>query len=183
MGELLKLIQSLDCDKLKYVELMQVIRKLEEKIAMYSAASKKLSEIRDEIKEKIRLRMIKEDIPSCDTDLGRLAPKTQDCLTMANFELFQSWLGDGVILDLKKAADAEGYTTPFNFILERYEQTAKTNDRLGYLNQSCFNKQKLKVMHEDPEDTLPPGIGVFPKNDLSITKPPKTKKGAKKTTS
>jgi len=122
--------------------------------------------------------MIKEELPSCDTDLGRLKPTSQDCLTMANFDLFLDWLRDGFLEDITAAAHADDIRAIRNAVLE-YRASTKPYDRLNLLTQSCFNKQKLKAMHEDPEDTLPPGIGIFEKNDLSITKPPKTKKGVK----
>lgn len=180
MEELLELIESLDYSKLRYAEIMEVIRMLEDRISMYDKASKQLKTKKDDIKEIVRLRMIDEGLEKADTDLGILKPTSQACLTMVNFDFFLDWLRDGVIEDIKYAAYKEGYETPIGYTIERYHNGSKVNDRLDYLKQACFNAKKLKAMHDDPEDTLPPGIGIFEKHDLSITKPSKTKKGAKK---
>jgi len=177
MDELLALIESLDCTTLKYGDVMQVYRLIEEKISMYELSAKKLKEQRDKIKDTIRQRMIDEDLPGVDTEYGRLAPAENTCFTMANQDLFLKWLREGVILDIQAAMDAEGYSTPFQFAMERYNSTPKTNDRLDFLKQACYNSKKIKSMHDDPEDTIPPGIGIYSNKKLSITKP---KKGAKK---
>ncbi len=181
MDEILKLIESLDIATTRYADIMMIIRMLEEKISMYDNAAKKLKIKKAEIKETVRLRMIDEGLEKTDTEFGNMTPQSSDCLTMANFDLFLNWLREGVVLDIKKAAYDEGFDTPIQFTLERYGSSVKANDRLSYLKQACFNSEKLKEMHEDPEDTLPPGIGIFQKEDLSITKATKKKKGAKKT--
>jgi hypothetical protein len=177
MEELLQLIESLDYKTLKYPDVMKIYRLIEEKVAMYEESAKKLKAERDNIKGIIRERMIEEGIPGVDTDFGRLAPTENECFTMANMDLFTSWLRQGVILDIQAAMDAEGYSTPFQFAIERYHSAPKSNDRLDFLKQACYNSKKIKSMHEDPEDTIPPGIGIYIDKKLSITKP---KKGAKK---
>lgn len=167
-------ISELNYDGLKYDEILQVIQMIEEKVILYDGRSKKLKSEKEKIKEIVRERMVKEDLPGVDTEHGRFAPKQTDCILMKNFNAFLNWLQEGVLLDLMSHVP-ENEASRLDAIIAVYNVNEKPNDRLYLLKQACFDTTKLKAMYKDPDDTLPPGIGVYEKHDLSIIRPKKKK--------
>ena len=110
--------------ELNYADFAVLLKVVDKKVAEFTAKAKKLKDKHDEIKEVVRLRMIEEKLPACDTENGRLRPTQSDCIVMHNFELFKEWLREDM-------------------------------DRLSYLKQGCFDSNKMKQMHTDPDDVLP----------------------------
>ena len=178
--EMLDDLIETDMKELNYADFAQLLKVVDAKVAEFTAKAKKLSTKRDEIKEVVRLRMIEEKLPACDTENGRFKPTTTDCITMQNFEFFKDWLRDGFVIDIKEIFKsnnqlATNASEAFTKTIQKYLTSCKTNDRLDYLKQECFDKNKMKQMHTDSEDVLPPGVGIYQKHSLSITKVPKKK--------
>jgi hypothetical protein len=166
----------MDFKTMVYDDAMTLYRMLEEKASMYDAASKKLKMKKEVIKEVLRERMIEEKLPSLGTDHGTLKPKDTEHIVMSNFEMYKTWLREGTMDDvLDIAAD---FNTPETLAVIRanYLASNKMNDRLGYLNQSCYDKNKAKEMHKNKDETLAPGLGIFTKHELSVTKAAKKSK-------
>jgi len=164
-------MQTLDFDKLCYADVAEVLATLATKATEFDAKSKKIKAEKERIKEVVRERMLKEGSNSVNTECGTLAPKSSDHIVMNDFNQFKTWLRAGIIDDiicyLKKY---ELMTAEINQAIEQYACGGMPNDRLRYLKQSCFNSKELKELHVNKEASLPPGIGIYVKKELSITK-------------
>jgi len=164
-------MQALDVNASRYADVVEVLSVLTRKAAEFDAKSKKLKAEKERIKEIVRLRMIKEGSASVNTEYGTIAPKSSDHIVMNDFDQFKIWLREGVTKDVSYELTSRGImTADIACIIREYACGELLNDRLHYLKQSCFDSKALKALHTSKEDSLPPGIGIYVKKELSITK-------------